>query len=260
VPENTADNFVVATEDRVRWITFDRPEKKNAFTSTMYYRLADEINAAAEDPAVRVVVLTGVGDAFTSGNDINDFLRTSEIEGDLPYLGLVNALRSIQKPVVAAVNGMAVGIGTTMLLHCDIVLAVPEARFVLPFARLGICPEAGSSLLLPILAGVQRATELLMLGEPFGVEVAREIGLVNEVVAAETLRDRTSERATALAALPPAAVRRTKRLIRQALDGQLGEAITREDAGLRESFTSAEMTEAAHAFLEKRPPDFSKFE
>jgi enoyl-CoA hydratase/carnithine racemase len=226
----------------------------------MYGQLAAELNAAADDPAVRVVVLTGAGDTFSSGNDVGEFLQPPEVGGERPFMQLLRALLSIDKPVIAAVNGAAVGIGTTMLLHCDMVFASPDVKFVLPFARLGITPEAGSSYLLPILAGLQRASELLLLGEPFGAEIGREIGLVNEVVPAESLLDRAMERAAEVAALPPASVRESKRLIRRAVRSEMLETLEREHEVLIERIASPETAEAASAFLEKRPPDFSKFE
>jgi len=166
--QQASDTIIATSEGWVRTLTFNRPDKKNAFSQVMYGRLADELNLAANDPEIRVVVLTGAGDSFSSGNDVGEFLQPPEVEGELPFLRLVRALLGITKPVVAAVRGAAVGIGTTMLLHCDMVFASTDVKFVLPFARLGISPEAGSSLLLPMLAGLQRASELLLLGEPFG--------------------------------------------------------------------------------------------
>jgi enoyl-CoA hydratase/carnithine racemase len=260
VAQEEHDTIIAATGRGIRTLTLNRPQKKNAFSQAMYGRLAEELNAAADEAAVRVVVLTGAGDSFSSGNDVGEFVQAPETGGDRPFMRMIRALLSVDKPVIAAVQGAAVGIGTTMLLHCDMVLASPDVKFVLPFARLGISPEAGSSLLLPMLAGVQRASELLLLGEPFGAEVAREIGLVNEVVPVELLLDRTMDRAAALAALPPASVRASKKLIRQAVRGELLDVIEREHEVLIERLKSPESIEAATAFLEKRPPDFSKFE
>lgn len=260
MPEQVTDNINAATEGRVRVVTFNRPEKKNAFTQAMYGRLADEMEAAAYDPSIRVMVLTGVGDTFSSGNDVSDFLDRIEDGSEPPALRFLRQLPLFPKPLVAAVNGAAVGIGTTLLLHCDLVYASSDARFILPFAALGVCPEAASSLLLPRIAGLQRATELLMLGEPFDAEHAREVGIVNEVVPADQLQQRVAERAAAVAALPPSAVRATKALVRHEVLDQMAETMTREGEVFGRLLSSPEAAEAMTAFLEKRPPDYSKFE
>lgn len=258
--EQPADNIRVTTDDRVRVVTFDRPEKKNALTSAMYHRLTDELETAAENPATRVLVLTGTGGTFTSGNDLRDFLDQVEDGSEPSAFRFLKRLPAFPKPLIAAVNGAAIGIGTTMLLHCDLVFASADARFALPFAALGVCPEAASSLLLPRVAGLQRATELLLLGEPFDAERAREVGIVNEVVPAEELQQRVAERAAAIAALPPAAVRATKALVRHELRDRIDETMTREGEIFGRLLSSPEATEAMTAFLEKRPPDFSNFE
>jgi enoyl-CoA hydratase/carnithine racemase len=248
------------TDGGVRTVTFNRPGKKNALTQAMYARLVEEMTTVAEDPKVRVLVFTGAGDAYTSGNDVSDFLRLSEIDGKLPAFRFIEALPRFPKPLLAAVNGLAVGVGTTMLLHCDMVFASPDAVFSVPFGRLGLCPEAGSSLLLPRLAGMQRASELLMLGEPFDVHRAQEVGLVNEIVPADELSARVAERAACLVELPPAAIRATKALIRGSVSVGLAETMQREGEVFHELLASPEAAEAASAFLEKRAPDFSRFE
>jgi enoyl-CoA hydratase/carnithine racemase len=258
--EHDNDRIYGNTVGGVRTVTFNRPGKKNALTQEMYAGLVEEMMAVAEDPKVRVLVFTGAGDVFTSGNDVGDFLRGSEIEGKVPAFQFIQGLPRFPKPLLAAVNGLAIGIGTTMLLHCDMVLASPEAVFSVPFARLGLCPEAGSSLLLPRLAGMQRASELLMLGEPFDVHLAKELGLVNEIVPADELSTRVAERAAAIAELPPAAVRATKALIRGSVSAGLAETMHREGEVFHELLASPEAAEAASAFLEKRAPDFSRFE
>lgn len=254
------DNIIVTSEGGVRTVMFNRPDKKNALNHAMYVRLADELQGATDDPTIRVMVFTGAGDTFTAGNDVGDFLEVSDADDLVSAWQFVGALPKFPKPLIAAVNGPAVGVGTTMLLHCDMVYASPEARFVLPFARLGVSPEAGSSLLLPMLVGAQRASEMLMLGEPFDAEVAREVGLVTEIVPSEKLLERTAERAAALAALPPAAIRDTKRLIRSAVNDRLREVMELEGKVFRTRLASPEAAEAMTAFLEKRTPDFSKFE
>ncbi len=254
------DHILAATEGGVRTIRIDRPEKKNALTAAMYGRLTEEMDAAAENPDIRVMVLTGTRDTFSSGNDLGDFLDRIEDGVEPAAFGFLRRLPSFPKPLVAAVNGAAVGIGTTMLLHCDLVYASSEARFILPFAALGLCPEAASSLLLPRIAGLQRATELLMLGEPFDAERAREVGIVNEVVPADQLQQRVAERAATIAELPPAAVRATKALVRHEVRDHIAETMTREGEVFERLLSSPEATEAMTAFLEKRPPDFSSFE
>jgi enoyl-CoA hydratase/carnithine racemase len=258
--ELDSDTIIGNTEGGVRTVTFNRPGKKNALTQDMYARLVEEMTTVAEDPKVRVMVFTGAGDTYTSGNDVADFLRVQEIKGELPAFGFIDALPRFPKPLLAAVNGLAVGVGTTMLLHCDMVFASSTATFSVPFARLGLCPEAGSSALLPRLAGMQRASELLMLGEPFDAERAKEIGLVNEIVPAAELSARVAERAAAVAQLPPASVRATKALIRGSVGAGLAEVMEHERTVFHERLFSPETAEAATAFLEKRPPDFSQFE
>jgi len=258
--EQGTDNITATTEGRVRVVTLNRPEKKNAFTQAMYGRLTDEMEAAADDPAIRVMVLTGAGDTFSSGNDVTDFVDRIDDGGEPAAFRFLMRLPAFPKPLIAAVNGAAVGIGTTMLLHCDLVYASSEARFILPFAALGVCPEAASSLLLPRIAGLQRATELLMLGEVFDAERAKEVGIVNEVVPADHLQQRVAERAAAVAALPPSAIRATKALVRHEVRGQIEETMAREGEIFGKLLSSPEAAEAMSAFLEKRPPDFSKFE
>jgi len=239
-------------------ITLNRPEKKNALTRTMYQTIEAAFNTADNDPAIRVVLLTGAGDTFTSGNDIKDFqtrATTSEALHASPFL---TALSSLAKPLVAAVNGAAIGVGTTMLAHCDLVIAARSARFVMPFTSLGLVPEAASSLLFPRLVGHQRASALLLLGDPMDAETARDWGFVNQVVAdAELL---TTARATAarLAALPPEAVRQTKHLIKHGRTNVPGR-IEQELALFRYRLRSPEAAEAFQAFVEKRKPDFSRF-
>jgi enoyl-CoA hydratase/carnithine racemase len=257
---NEADQILTSLEGRVLTITFNRISKKNAFTHAMYGRMADEMEAAADNPEVRVLVFQGVDGVFTSGNDVNNFLEPVEEMAERPAVRFLTQLPSFPKPMIAAVQGPAVGIGTTMLLHCDLVYADETARFSLPFARLGICPEAGSSLLLPRVAGFQRATELLILGEPFDAERAREAGIVNEVVPSDQLHERVAERAAAVAALPPAAVRASKALIRHEVRQQIAQTMEREGEHIARQLEGPETTEAMTAFFEKREPNFDHFE
>jgi len=197
---------------------------------------------------------------FTSGNDLADFQKPEGIGENAPVFRFSGTLALFPKPLVAAVNGLAFGVGTTMLLHCDLVYASSDAKFSLPFTRLGLTPEAGSSLLLPRIAGLRQATELLMLGEPFGADRAREAGLVNEIVPPEELSRRVAERTEVLAALPPAAVRHTKELLREGLHGHVRGVMERERRVFRERLASPEAAEAFAAFFEKRPADFSQFD
>jgi enoyl-CoA hydratase/carnithine racemase len=239
-------------------ILFNRPEKKNALTSAMYAAVVDAFHRADEDPAIRVVLLSGAGDTFTSGNDIKDFqsrAATNEASRASPFL---EALSTLAKPLVAAVNGAAIGVGSTMLAHADIVIAARSARFVMPFTSLGLVPEAASSLLFPKLVGHQRASALLLLGDPMDAETAREWGFVNQVVADQDLMATARGIASRLAALPPASVRQTKDLIKNGRTDVAGR-IEQELVLFHDRLRSPEATEAFQAFVEKRKPDFSKF-
>jgi len=257
--DQVQDNIRTVTTDRVRTLVIDRPDKKNALTQNMYGRLVGELDAATTDPAIRVVVISGANGVFTAGNDIADFAAIRDQGQAAMVFRFLGTLPVFPKPLIAAVEGLAIGVGTTMLLHCDLVYASSETTFSVPFTRLGVTPEAGSSLLLPQVAGLRRATEMLMLGEPFDAERAREAGIVNEVVAPGELSQRVAERAKELAALPPAAVRQTKALIRQATQKRIQEVIDRETVVFGEGLASPESAEAFAAFFEKRPADFSDF-
>jgi enoyl-CoA hydratase/carnithine racemase len=246
------------TRDRIARIGLDRPEKKNAITAEMYAQLAEALANADTDPSARVVVLHGSRDCFTSGNDVSDFLKRPP-GGVSPASRLFEALPNMGKPVVAAVAGPAVGIGSTLLLHCDFVYAAPSARFQLPFVPLGIVPEFGSTYLLPLLAGYQRAAELLLLGHPFTAQKAQEVGIVTGVVQQEKLMEYSLERATALAALPPESLRLTKHLLKKRHGQLVREAIAEEVKLFGERLAGPEAKEAMSAFLEKRKPDFSRF-
>ncbi|WP_135466877.1 enoyl-CoA hydratase [Crenalkalicoccus roseus] len=208
-----SEHIRVSTADGVCRIEMHRPEKKNALTRAMYDAMADALEGAARDEAVRCVLFAGAGDAFTAGNDINDFRNRPQDGGVKPASRVYSALVRYEKPVVAAVGGLAIGIGTTMLLHCDIVIAAEEARFRTPFVDLGVVPELGSSLLLPRLCGRHRAAELLLLGDFFDARRAAEIGLVNRVVPRAELEATAMEVARRLADKPPAALRLTKSLL-----------------------------------------------
>ena len=246
------------TADRVARIRFDRADKKNAITAQMYGLLAEALAAADADPKVRAVLLHGTADCFTSGNDVSDFLKRPPGE-ESPTWRFFQVLPGLTKPIVAAVGGPAVGIGTTLLLHCDFVYAAPNARFQMPFVPLGIVPEFGSTFLLPLLAGYQRAAELVLLGRPFTAEKAREAGIVTAVVPQEKLMEEAEKTAAALAELPPESIRLTKRLLKSRYGQTIAEAIAEEGRIFRERLGSPEAKEALSAFLQKRKPDFSRF-
>ncbi len=254
-----SQHVVVEVADRILRAELARPEKRNALTPEMYRALADAIARAESDPGVRAILLHGRPDCFTAGNDLRDFLDRPA--GEPPAaLGFLARIAGAKKPVVAAVGGPAVGIGTTMLLHCDLVFAAATARFQLPFVPLGLVPEAASSLLLPAIAGYHRAAALLLLGEPFGADRALAAGFVTEVVPEDRLLERARAAAAALAALPPASVRLAKDLMKRALAGPVAERMAEEGRIFEERLASPEAREAMTAFFEKRKPDFSRFD
>lgn len=244
---------------RIATITFVRPAKKNAFTHDMYTQFADALAQAEDDPEVRVVVLTGAGTAFTSGNDLSDFMHNPPSSGDSPVWRVIRGLAFAEKPLVAAVEGVAVGIGTTMLLHCDLVYAASNARFALPFVDLALTPEAGASLLLPNLIGLQKATKIFLLDSKFTAQEADDMGMLSGVSApGEALLD-ARDAANKLAVKPPGAVRAAKRLIREPVRRQLESVLQDEGATFVTCLGSPEANEAFSAFFEKRLPDFSSF-
>lgn len=240
----------------VRVLVFQRPEKKNALTVAMYATLAAELAAAKDNPGVRAVVLTGAGGIFTAGNDIQDFIADPPVTDDSAVVRFLLELARFPKPVVAAVPGVAIGVGTTMLLHCDRVIAARGARFQLPFVKLGLCPEGGSSFLLPQLVGWQRASELILWGEPFDAETAHRLGLVNDLVPDEELGPRLDAVLERIVELSPQAVAASKALLRGPIHDQLEAAMRREAEVFRERLVSADAAEAFRAFFEKRKPQF----
>lgn len=254
-----SDLIATKVEERILTIRINRPEKKNALLLDMYTAMSEALSHADGDNAIRAICITGTGDVFTSGNDIGDFQRSPPTGSDSPVMVFLNTIARVSKPLLAAVNGVAVGIGTTLLLHCDLVYASPNARFQLPFVNLGLVPEAASSLLLPRMIGHQRAAELLLLGEPFDAGTAANIGLVNGIAPLDDLLEKTLERARALASKPPAAMRLTKGLLK-GNQNEVLERIDLEAGHFLERLGSAEAAEALQAFIEKRPPDFSRFD
>lgn len=256
----SSPNIEVSQHDGICEILISRPERKNALTHGMYTALHEAVSAAEADPGVRVLMISGAGQCFTSGNDLQDFLQHPPQDENAPVMVLLDKLLHARKPIVAAVSGHAVGIGTTLLLHCDLVYCDTTARFQLPFANLGLCPEAGSSYLLPLMAGHRKAAELLMLGQPFSPETAREIGLVNEVVSPEALPALAQARARQLADQPTAAVLLTKSLLRKAPHDALAAHMKFEGGHFMARLNSPEAIEAFTAFQDKRKPDFRQFD
>jgi enoyl-CoA hydratase/carnithine racemase len=244
--------------DGILRVELNRPTKKNAMTAAMYTSLASIFNEADKDEAVRVVLWHAAGDAFCAGNDMGDFLNNPPGPGNFPQGPLMDAFIAFEKPIVAAVQGVAIGGGTTMLTHCDFVYAGESAKFQMPFINLGLVPEFGSSYSVPARGGHLRAAELFLLGGPFTAARAAEIGLVTRVVPDRDLLAAATDTAQKLAAKPSGALRASKRLIKQASIGEVKAAIKAEMQGFFEALRSAEAKEAFLAFLEKRPPNFNK--
>jgi enoyl-CoA hydratase/carnithine racemase len=244
--------------DGIRVVTMNRPDKKNALTQDMYAAMADAVATADEDPAVRVVVITGEGDIFTSGNDLNDFLAAGVEDANAPVWLFLRAMATTKTPVIAAVNGAGIGIGTTMLLHCDFAYASEGAKFHMPFINLALVPEAASSLLLPRCAGYRKAAELLMLGEPFDASEALASGVITAIASGSSQMEMAMETARKLVTKPPSALRQTKALLRG--EGQsVMERFKTEADDFSVCLKSPEAKEALTAFFERRPPDYSKF-
>jgi enoyl-CoA hydratase/carnithine racemase len=246
-------------EARVLTLRLNRPERKNALNREMYSALADILKSADIDPEVRVIVLTGADEFFTSGNDLSDFLEEPEIHEHHPVVRFMEGLRDCGKPVVAVVRGHAIGIGTTLLLHCDLVYAAAEAQLQLPFVNLGLCPEYASSYLIPRAVGQQKAAELFLLGEPFSGADAANLGIVTGAVPGDQLDEYANAKIMRLAHQPPDAVRRTKALLRAATRVSVDASLSTEYTGFTAGLASEEFKESVAAFFEKRAPDFSRF-
>lgn len=248
------DYVGVELDGRVMTITLNRPEARNALTHNMYVAVADGLAEANASDGIRCVVLTGEGDAFTAGNDLGDFAHPLP-EGPLPVMRFLETLRDMDTPVIAAVNGFAVGVGLTMLLHCDLVFASDNATFSAPFARLGLVPEAGASLLLPRALGPAWANDLLLAGRVLTASDALVAGLVSRVVPREDLAELASGVARHIAELAPNAVRESKRLI-GGDRSQIEARMARESEVFFAQLKSAEFAESLSAMKEKRPPAF----
>ena len=243
-------------------INFNRPEKKNAITFAMYEAMAEAINASNDDKNVSVILITGKPGIFTAGNDLEDFMKNA---GSLasaempPVYQFMHALNDAKKSVIAAVSGSAVGIGTTLLMHCELVYAADNARFSLPFAHLGLCPEFASSMVLPQIAGYQRAAEMLLLGETFNAQQAYEMGLVNKILPLEDLLPYAEKQAAKIAALPAKSIHLTKRLMKANQPQAIRDKMNEENAHFSAMLSQPEAREAMTAFFEKRKPDFKQF-
>jgi enoyl-CoA hydratase/carnithine racemase len=257
-------NIKTATLNGVATIEIARPEKKNALTVAMYQAMADALRTATADTAVRAVLITGQPGIFTSGNDIEDFMsRPPAVAGGDPWaspvLQFMRALLECDKPVLVAVTGAAIGIGTTMLLHCDFVFVSDEARLAMPFVSLGLVPEFASSLLVPQLMGHSKAAEKLLLGDPFTGQEAVDCGLASAVLPSGEVASHARRVAERFNALPPGAVREAKQLLRGPQRELILATILRESQAFAQRLRSPEAMEAFQAFFQKRKPDFSKF-
>jgi enoyl-CoA hydratase/carnithine racemase len=257
--ESPIPQVVSQLQDRILTLSLNRPERKNALSLAMYSALAALISAADSDAQIRVIVLTGTDEFFTSGNDLMDFMNEPHIHDNHPVVRFINALRHCSKPVVAIVRGHAIGIGTTLLLHCDLAYVAEDARMQLPFVNLGLCPEYASSYLVPRVLGQQQAAELFLLGEIFSGAEAANLGLVTKALPSNTLTEYAFAKIQRLAQQPPAAVRRTKALLRAATQSSIDQSLQAEYAGFAEGLASEECKESVTAFFEKRAPDFSRF-
>jgi enoyl-CoA hydratase/carnithine racemase len=240
-------------------IEIARPEKKNALTQAMYTAMTEAIVAADADSTIRALLITGQPGIFTSGNDLEDFMQRPPAGEDSPVFQFMKALAECGKPVVAAVTGGAIGIGTTMLLHCDLVYVSDEARLAMPFVGLGLVPEYASSLLVTQRVGHAKATELLLLGEPFNGQSAVEMGIANAVLPAAEVVNHARRMAERFNTLPPGAVRESKALMRRGQKALVQETIAVEGEIFGKRLRSPEAMEAFQAFFQKRKPDFSKF-
>jgi enoyl-CoA hydratase/carnithine racemase len=255
-------DILSSKENGVLTLEFNRPERKNAITAAMYQTMADAINEAEQDTAVRAILIVGKPEIFTAGNDLEDFMKTAPSTGaieDRSVYKFMMALSGTSKPVVAAVAGAAVGIGTTLLMHCDLVYAADTAKFSMPFSQLGLCPEFASSVLLPQIAGYPRAAEKLMLGEAFLAQEALDMGLVSRVLPAAELLAFAQGQAAKLVALPASSIRATKQLMKASRNALVGETITAENKLFGAMLSAPEAKEAFTAFFQKRKPDFSQF-
>ena len=230
----------IKSENGVRHIVFNRPQRKNAFTVEMYETIVEGMVTADSDPETRVILFSGVGGAFTAGNDLGDFMERPPTGEDAPVFQMLRALVEIETPMVAAVSGPAIGVGTTMLLHCDLTYAADNTRFQMPFVNLGVVPEAGSSVLLPKIAGRAKASELLLLGRPFSAAEAYEIGLINQICTVDDVLDIAMKAAQTIAQQPAEALKITRALLRDATRAETLARVQMEADLFRKRLQSAE--------------------
>ncbi|GAC1409572.1 MAG: enoyl-CoA hydratase [Burkholderiaceae bacterium] len=240
-------------------LRLDRLEKKNAITGAMYQAMTDGLTDAEADPAIRVVLMVGGPQIFTAGNDLQDFMKHPPTSAESPVYQFMMQMVRFTKPVIAGVSGAAIGIGTTLLLHCDLVYAADNATFSMPFSQLGLCPEFASSLLLQQSSGFRKAAEKLLLGEVFLADEARDMGLVNRILPAAELESFARAQAAKVASLPAASVRATKRLMKAGQHAAIEARISEENNAFSTMLQAPEAREAFAAFFEKRKPNFSRF-
>jgi enoyl-CoA hydratase/carnithine racemase len=252
------DEIITERSGSVLRVELNRPAKKNAMTSSMYVTLADVFNDAVKDEQVRVVLWHGAGDSFCAGNDIEDFLKNPPGPGESPQARLMNALVDFDKPLIAAVQGAAIGGGTTMLTHCNFVYVGESAMFQMPFVNLALVPEFGSSFSIPARIGHIRAAELILLGQPFDARKAADLGLVTQVVSDQSLLATATETARKLAAKPAGALQASKKLMKQSFREQIKAAMRAENEEFSAQVRSQDAKEALAAFLQKRPPNFNR--
>jgi enoyl-CoA hydratase/carnithine racemase len=253
-------DILIEHAEGIMTIAFNRPDKKNAITAAMYQTMADALAGAEDDPKVRAILIRGSVGIFSAGNDLEDFMKQPPKGEDAPVFQFLRRISTMGKPVVASVAGAAIGIGTTLLLHCDFVYAADSAVFSLPFAQLGLCPEAASSLLLPRIAGYQLAAEKLMLGEAFDAKEAHRMGVVNRLLPAAEVDAFALAQAAKLAALPASSLRVTKSLMKHASEREVAVRMTDEAVHFSKMLLAPEAREAFKAFFEKRKPDFKQFD
>jgi enoyl-CoA hydratase/carnithine racemase len=250
--ESKDPNIDYSLEGKVLNIKINRPEKKNALLPGMYKALGDGIRLGEASDEVNVILIQGVDDCFTSGNDVNGFSADNQSSEERPSVHFMHALNDARKPLIAAISGLAVGIGTTLLFHCDLVYASEQCFLQLPFARLGLCPEAGSSYLLPRQIGYQRSAELMLLGERFSSDKAKELGIVTEVLPQQDYLTTAVEKARELSELPPQAVQTSKALLKRGMNQQVAETIEVELEDFSRLLKTDEAQAIVQAFLNKK--------
>jgi len=256
-----SDYINIEKTESVLKIGFNRPDKKNALNGAMYFAVRDALIAGGDDPNVRAVIIYGAGGDFTAGNDLKEFLEfASSNQETFPAKEFLDVLIPYSKPVIAAVDGLAVGIGATMTIHCDLVYASEETRFQMPFVNLGLNPEAGSSFALPQLIGYHNAAEIILLGGMVTAKRAYEMGFVNAVVKQSELMDTAMNAAQRIAELPPTPIRLAKSMMKKHFTDKIMETNEKEFRSFVDRLSSPEATEAVQAFMEKRKPDFTRFE